>query len=274
MTTSPSVACGRWWAARYTVRPHRRAAGRRPRRTRTERRRGRAQASSPSSRGNARSPATPRPSSPPARPRHLAGATSPSAVTPSTSIEHTAADAAGGQFRLSRFDIATGDEQWSREVGPSASVDAYDDIVVVSDKSHFEVYDAATGALRFERDGSVADVNRYGTLLLADGSVVTALDPVTGEVRWEADGALGAFCRDIVIVVAPIGDDTGRSALRRPRPQHRRRALDESRAVRSAQRGDHVRLRSVRLHHRRRRVARVGCPQRLAQLVGPHRRTR
>ena len=122
--------------------------------------------------------------------------------------QHTVADEEGGQFRLSRLDIATGEEQWSREVGPSGSVEAHEDTVVVSDKSHFEVYDAATGALRFERDGSVADVNRYGTLLLADGAVVTALDPVTGEVWWEADGALGAFCRDIVIVVAPIGDDT------------------------------------------------------------------
>ena len=59
--------------------------------------------------------------------------------------QHTAADDAGGQFRLSRLDIATGEEQWSREVGPSASVEAHEDTVVISDKSHFEVYDAATG---------------------------------------------------------------------------------------------------------------------------------
>jgi outer membrane protein assembly factor BamB len=124
-------------------------------------------------------------------------------------LEHTAPDAPDGQFRLSRLDIDTGEELWSREVGPSAFVDAYAEAVVVSDKSRFEVYDGATGALRFERDGSVTDVNRYGTLLLTDGSVVTALDPETGDVLWEADGALGAFCRDIVIVVAPNGDDTG-----------------------------------------------------------------
>ena len=123
--------------------------------------------------------------------------------------EHTTADAPGSRFRLSRLDIATGDEQWTREVGPSASVEAFDDTVVVSDKSHFEVYDGATGALRFERDGSIAEINRYGTLLQADGSVVTALDPVTGKVLWETDGALGAFCRDIVIVVAANGDATG-----------------------------------------------------------------
>jgi outer membrane protein assembly factor BamB len=124
-------------------------------------------------------------------------------------LEHTAADEPGGRFRLSHFDIATGDERWSRDVGTSSSIEAHDDMVVISDKSHFEVYDGTTGELRFEHAGSVADVNRYGTLLLSDGSVVTALDPATGEVLWEADGSLGAFCRDIAIVVAPIGDETG-----------------------------------------------------------------
>ena len=122
---------------------------------------------------------------------------------------HTTAGEPGGEFRLSRLDIATGEEQWTREVGPSASVEAYDDIVVISDKTHFEVYDAETGDLRFERDGSLADVTRYGTLLLADGEVVTALDPATGDVWWDADGALGTFCRDIVIVVAPNSDESG-----------------------------------------------------------------
>ena len=119
--------------------------------------------------------------------------------------EHTVAGAAGRPFRLTRFDISTGVEQWTRDVVPSSTVDAYDEVVVVSDKAHFAVYDAETGELRFERDGSVADVNRYGTLLLDDGSVVSALDPMTGEVRWQADGALGAVCRDIVIVVAAAG---------------------------------------------------------------------
>jgi outer membrane protein assembly factor BamB len=120
--------------------------------------------------------------------------------------EHTVADAPGGRFRLSRFDIATGDERWARDVGPSSTLDAYDEIVVISDKSHFEVYDAETGDLRFEREGSVTEVNRYGTLLLTDGSTVTALDPTTGEVRWRADGALGAVCRDIVVVIPPVED--------------------------------------------------------------------
>ena len=120
--------------------------------------------------------------------------------------EHTTPGPAAAPFRLTRFDVATGVERWSREVGPSSTIDAHEEIVVVSDKSHFEVYDAETGELRFEHAASLADINRYGTLLLTDGSVVTALDPQTGEVRWNADGSLGAFCRDIVVVVAPVGD--------------------------------------------------------------------
>ena len=128
--------------------------------------------------------------------------------------EHTAADAPGRPFRLTRFDISTGNEQWSRDVVPSSTVDAYDDVVVVSDKAHFAVYDAETGELRFERGGSVADVNRYGALLLDDGSVVSVLDPVTGEVRWQTDGALGAVCRDIVIIVAAAGSPSSTEPFR------------------------------------------------------------
>jgi outer membrane protein assembly factor BamB len=119
--------------------------------------------------------------------------------------EHTT-PGPSASFRLTRFDIATGAERWSSEVGPFSTIDAHDEIVVISDKSHFEVYDAETGELRFEHAGSLADINRYGTLLLTDGSVVTALDPQTGEVRWQADGALGTFCRDIAVIVAPAGD--------------------------------------------------------------------
>ena len=122
--------------------------------------------------------------------------------------EHTTPGPSAPPFRLTRFDIATGAERWSREVGPSSTIDAHEEIVVISDKSHFEVYDAETGDLRFEHAGSLAAINRYGTLLLTDGSVVTGLDPQTGEVRWQADGALGAFCRDIVVIVAPVGDDS------------------------------------------------------------------
>jgi outer membrane protein assembly factor BamB len=122
--------------------------------------------------------------------------------------EHTTPGASGRPFRLTQFDVATGIERWSREVGSSSTIDAHEEIVVLSDKTHFEVYDAATGALRFEHDGTLTDINRYGILLLADGSVVTALDPRTGDVRWEADGALGAFCRDIVVIVAPLADES------------------------------------------------------------------
>jgi outer membrane protein assembly factor BamB len=120
--------------------------------------------------------------------------------------EHTTPGPSAPPFRLTRFDIATGLERWSREVGQSSTMDAHEDIVVLSDKSHFEVYDAETGQLRFEHEGSLADINRYGTLLLTDGSVVTALDPLTGEVRWQADGTIGTVCRDIVVVVAPVDD--------------------------------------------------------------------
>jgi outer membrane protein assembly factor BamB len=123
--------------------------------------------------------------------------------------QHTTADPSAAPFRLTRFDIATGAERWSREVGPSSRIDAHEKIVVLSDKSHFEVYDAESGELRFEHVGTLAAINRYGTLLLSDGSVVTALDPLTGDVRWEVDGSLGAFCRDIVVIAAPITDDSG-----------------------------------------------------------------
>jgi outer membrane protein assembly factor BamB len=123
--------------------------------------------------------------------------------------EHSAEGDATRRFRLSRFDITTGDEQWSHDVGPSAEITAYDDLVVLNDKTHFEVYDAATGELRFTRPGAVAAVNRYGTLVLSDGATVTALDPLNGNELWAMEGALGAWCRDIVIVVAAASDDTG-----------------------------------------------------------------
>jgi outer membrane protein assembly factor BamB len=124
-------------------------------------------------------------------------------------LEHSDSRAAGAAFRLSRFDVDTGDTTWTVDVGPMGQIAAYDDIVVLSDKSQFEVYDADTGALRFRRDGVVADVNRYSTLLLTDGSTVTALDPVSGDELWSTPGALGALCRDIVIVVAAKADETG-----------------------------------------------------------------
>ena len=124
--------------------------------------------------------------------------------------EHAGAtDAPDGHYRLTRFDIATGAEQWTTDVGPSAAISAYDDIVVVNDKQHFEVYDAATGAYRFQRDGTVAAVNRYGTLLLTDGTMVTALDPMNGDELWTTAGSLGTYCRDIVIVVAARSDESG-----------------------------------------------------------------
>jgi outer membrane protein assembly factor BamB len=124
-------------------------------------------------------------------------------------LEYTSgADSATGS-RLSRYDIATGDELWRTDAGPLSAIAAYDDAVLISDKSNFEVYDPETGARRFARDGTVGAVNRYGTLLLTDGAAVTALDPVSGERLWTKAGALGTYCRDIVIVIAAKEIATG-----------------------------------------------------------------
>lgn len=112
-------------------------------------------------------------------------------------------------FRLTRRDLDTGAERWSRDVGPTAELTALDDIVVVSDKSHFEVYDATSGDLRFERDGTIAEINRYGTVLIVDDRTITALDPVDGTALWTEEGDLGAYCRDIVVVVAARSDTSG-----------------------------------------------------------------
>jgi outer membrane protein assembly factor BamB len=120
--------------------------------------------------------------------------------------------ASGGaqeRSRLTRFDVATGEELWTAEPAALSALDVHDDIVLVSDKSRFEVYDATTGKLRFAREGTIDAVNRYGTLLLTDGTAVTALDPLSGERLWTAAGALGAHCRDIVIVVAAKETSTG-----------------------------------------------------------------
>jgi outer membrane protein assembly factor BamB len=129
-------------------------------------------------------------------------------------LEHSDRRVAGAAFSLSRFDVGTGDTSWTVDVGPMGEIDAHDDIVVLSDKTQFEVYDADTGALQFRRDGVVTDVNRYGTLLLADASTVTALDPRSGDELWSTQGALGALCRDIVIVVAAKADETGNERFR------------------------------------------------------------
>jgi outer membrane protein assembly factor BamB len=129
-------------------------------------------------------------------------------------LEHSDAAAPGATFRLSRLDLDTGVPLWTSDVGPMGEIAAYDDIVVLSDKTQFEVYDAESGASRFRRRGVVTDVNRYSTLLLADGSSVTALDPVSGDELWSTPGALGALCRDIVIVVTAKADETGHEPYR------------------------------------------------------------
>jgi outer membrane protein assembly factor BamB len=124
--------------------------------------------------------------------------------------EHSATDSA---FALTAYGLDGGAVRWRRDVGPSAALLANDDVVVVSDKRHVEVYDAATGQQRFTASGRFAEVNRYGVVLLSDGSVVTALDPADGTQLWSTDGALGAVCRDVVIVVPAMTDDPGAFAV-------------------------------------------------------------
>ena len=69
-----------------------------------------------------------------------------------SSTSTAVADAPDGHFRLTRFDIATGAEQWSTDVGPSAAISAYDDIVVVNDKT------ALRGLRRGDRRPTVSGV--------------------------------------------------------------------------------------------------------------------
>jgi outer membrane protein assembly factor BamB len=141
-------------------------------------------------------------------------------------LEHSIA---GGTSiaRLSRLDIATGDVVWEREIGPAGQLTAYDDIVIVNDKTHFEVYDAETGASRFGRDGTIAAVNRFQTVLLSDGGSVTALDPVDGHELWSRPGTLGAWCRDIAVVVPAAGAPAEPFAVIDHRSGEERWASDE-----------------------------------------------
>jgi outer membrane protein assembly factor BamB len=123
-------------------------------------------------------------------------------------LEYTPGSSETGS-RLSRYDITTGDEMWSTDTGPLSALSAYDDAVLVSDKTHFELYDPATGALRFSRDGAIGVINRYGTVLLTDGTAVTAIDPLSGDRLWTKAGALGTYCRDIVVIIAAKENATG-----------------------------------------------------------------
>lgn len=120
--------------------------------------------------------------------------------------EHAADVAGGATFRLSSFDIASGERRWVTDVAETTRLNAYHDAVVVHDKTRVEVYDPESGALRFTAEGQLAGVNRYGTMLLDDGQTVTAVGSRTGSELWSSDGQLGAVCRDIVIVVTPTPD--------------------------------------------------------------------
>lgn len=121
--------------------------------------------------------------------------------------EHATGASEGATFRLSSFDIRSGERRWVHDVGETEELDVYHDAVVLHDKTHVEVYDPETGALRFTAVGQLANVNRYGTLLTVDAQAITAVDPSTGSELWSSAGRLGAVCRDIVIVVTPTHDE-------------------------------------------------------------------
>lgn len=113
---------------------------------------------------------------------------------------------ASGRFRLTARDIHTGETRWAEEVGATFSMDLTDEAVVLSDKSHVEVFDLETGNLRFTRDGGLIRHNRYGTLIIEDGpGSIDAVDAADGTELWSMSGQVGAMCRDFVAVVPAPG---------------------------------------------------------------------
>ena len=121
--------------------------------------------------------------------------------------EHVGPVGQPGPFRLSAHDVATGAVRWTQEVGESYEILLTDEAVVLSDKAHIEVFDAATGALRFTRDGGLVQHNDYGVLVMAAGtSAITAVDAADGDELWTMPGQVGAMCRDFVAVVPADGE--------------------------------------------------------------------
>jgi outer membrane protein assembly factor BamB len=121
--------------------------------------------------------------------------------------EHPGSVTADGVFRLSALDITTGALRWSHDVGESYEIRLTDEAVILSDKEHIEVFDAATGALRFTRSGRLVNYNRYGVLVMdAANDSITGVDASDGTDLWTMPGAVGAMCRDFVAVV-PAGSD-------------------------------------------------------------------
>ena len=119
--------------------------------------------------------------------------------------EHSGAVGRGGPFQLSAIDITTGAVRWSQDVGETFEIRLTDEAVILSDKAHIEVFDADTGALRFTREGSLLQYNRYGVLIVDGGpDTLVAIDAVDGAELWSAPGQVGAMCRDFVAIVPAL----------------------------------------------------------------------
>lgn len=115
--------------------------------------------------------------------------------------------------RLAAYDPVTGAERWQVVTGPAERMTISHEAIVLGDKSHVEVVDPDTGALRFTHPGRLVGVNDYGVVLVAAAAVtaeqpaIEALDGVTGTSRWTVPSGLdvGAVCRDIVVLVPARG---------------------------------------------------------------------
>lgn len=127
-------------------------------------------------------------------------------------FEH-AVDGQPDAGRLLAVDPVTGEEQWSVDTATAERVTVSHEVIVLGDKTHVEVVDAATGAATFSRPGRLVDVNDYGIVLVesppdaAGRRTIEAVDGATGSTRWTVEAGLdvGAVCRDIVVLVPAAG---------------------------------------------------------------------
>lgn len=143
--------------------------------------------------------------------------------------EHAGAVGGIGPFRLTAIDIATGALRWSHEVGATFEIRLTDEAIVLSDKAHIEVFDAATGALRFTRQGGLLQHNRYGVLIVDGGpDTITAVDAGDGVELWSASGHVGAMCRDFVAIVPARSQPAAPFRLVDQRTGEERWSSDES----------------------------------------------
>lgn len=119
--------------------------------------------------------------------------------------EHPGVVGTDGPFRLSAYDLSSGERRWSTEAGSTFEITLADGAIVLSDKSHIEVYDPETGALRFSRAGGIVRQNNYGVLLVEAGADdVVAIDASDGDQLWTDTGQVGAMCRDFVVMVSGL----------------------------------------------------------------------